>query len=210
MRQPPDLDHLLARVRSLTTIYRAGRPDAFEALRDLVSFLLNLTVLAPSGGLRLVRGREPDRAVLGGTEDPLAPLPLRDGRFLRLTISMVIQPTTEGRRLKISQSSYQYQMDQTGDRWVFRYEYLRYGTEQHPPAHLQVRAGPLEGGLVSWRPFERVHFPTGRVSLEAIIRLLVEEFGVPCNRPDVWRRVLSESEKMFLEIAHQPRSDQDA
>lgn len=43
--------------------------------------------------------------------------------------------------------------------------------------------------------------------LEGVIRLLVEEFGVPCNQPPaIWRPVLAEAERAFLEIAHQPLS----
>ncbi len=43
--------------------------------------------------------------------------------------------------------------------------------------------------------------------LEGVIRLLVEEFGVQCNQPaSVWRPVLAETERSFLEIAHVPLS----
>ena len=59
--------------------------------------------------------------------------------------------------------------------------------------------------LAAGVPLARVHFPTMRVSLEAIIRLLVEDFRVPCEAPaDVWRPVLAASEAAFLAIAHRP------
>lgn len=40
---------------------------------------------------------------------------------------------------------------------------------------------------------EKLHFPTGPVSLAAIVRFLIEEVGVEPNRAD-WDRVLSDAE----------------
>jgi hypothetical protein len=57
---------------------------------------------------------------------------------------------------------------------------------------------------------ERIHFPTGRVSLEAIIRLLADQFNTPCREdPDLWRPVLAETERAFLEIANRPLAGPD-
>jgi hypothetical protein len=204
---PPDLDALRAEVRSLTAAYKVGDPAALDAFRDLASLLLNLTVLDPSSFVRLIRERgAADRGVLGGPNGPTDPLELRDGRFLRLAVSLYIEPTDQGPRLKVLQTSYQYQADRDGTDWIFRYEYLRHGSDRHPPAHLQVRAIPENHW--PWTPgVGRVHFPTGRVPLEAVIRLLVEEFSVPCQMPnDVWRPVLAASEQAFQEIAHRPLS----
>jgi hypothetical protein len=56
---------------------------------------------------------------------------------------------------------------------------------------------PVRGTL------ERVHFPTGRISIEAVIRLLIEQFGLEARtRPETWRPVLAASEEEFLKIAH--------
>lgn len=105
----------------------------------------------------------------------------------------------EGSRLKVKTSSFQYQLDPEGEKWVFRYDYLREPPEPHPAAHLQIRGGLIEACLPDARALERVHFPTHRVSLEAVIRLLVEEFAVPTSEPrHVWRPVLAESESAFL------------
>ena len=42
--------------------------------------------------------------------------------------------------------------------------------------------------------------------MEAIIRLLVDDFGVPANEPNhVWRPLLYETETTFLGIARQPQ-----
>ena len=75
-------------------------------------------------------------------------------------------------------------------------------TEPYPACHLQLRGTLIETGDV-----ERVHFPTHRVSLEAVVRLLIEEFNVPTRTPaEFWRPLLAESEAIFLDIAHQSLS----
>lgn len=132
---------------------------------------------------------------------------LTDGRLLRLSITLFRAPHEGGHRMKVEQASYQYQADQTGTRWIFRYDYRREPQGQHPATHLQVRGNLLEPIPLYRGMLERVHFPTGRVSLEAVIRLLIEQFAVRPNRPpEIWRRVLAESERAFEEIAHRPLS----
>jgi hypothetical protein len=54
---------------------------------------------------------------------------------------------------------------------------------------------------------EDIHFPTGRVTLEAIIRLLADDFGVPTNEPEtVWRPLLHDTEQQFVKIMRQPQA----
>jgi hypothetical protein len=163
-------------------------------------------VLAGDVGIRLVFGprRPRDRAVIEGmTGESL--VPLKDGRFLRFSVALFLEPHDGGSRLKIEKSVYQYQSDEPGDRWIVRYDYLRYPDEPHPGMHVQIRGALHEtAALRPGHTLERVHFPTGRVSMEAIIRLLIEQFHVPTNNaPDVWRPILAESEGAFLRIAHQ-------
>lgn len=202
----PEPEPSLAAVRALTATYKAGGRDAFEAFRALVDRLLRLTVLAPAGGLRLAAGpRGRETLVLGGWRGPDDPLPLNDGRFLRLAVTLVREPHEEGHRLKVLESSFQYQTDRDGERWIFRYDYLRVPPEPAPAAHMQIRGALTEPCLPAGVPLARVHFPTQRVSLEAIIRLLADDFGVPCGAaPEVWRPVLAYTEGEFLAIAHRP------
>ena len=144
--------------------------------------------------------------VLGGWRGRHDPLPLTDGRYLRLSVRLYVAPVEELSRLKVASSSYQYQLDREGDRWVFRYDYIRNPPDPHPSAHVQLRGNLVEDCLPDDTSLERVHFPTARVSLEAVIRLLADQFGTPCHREsEVWQPVLAETERAFLEIAHQPR-----
>lgn len=206
----PELPALLGRVRDLTQGYQAGGPASLRAFEELAVLLLSLTVKHPSAQLRLgyPRGRR-DVGVLGGAAGPTDPVRLNDGNFLRVSVSLHLGDGPQGPLLKVSESSYQYQLDEAGKRWVFRYDYLRVPRgDPHPTAHLQVNGALSEAEhLPGLAEQGRLHFPTGRVGIEAVARLLVEEFGVACNRDsEIWRPVLAESERGFLGIAHQPLS----
>lgn len=189
----------------------AGNRQSFDSFREMVSLLLGLTVMKTGGGVRLVslKSRE-ERFVVGGWKGPTDPVPLNDGRYLRLAITLELMATPEGPRLKSFDSSFQYQLDREGEHWIFRYDYLRYPPGQHPPAHFQIRAKLTERSVLrQGQTLERIHFPTSRVPLEAIIHLLATQFGIKCNEPpEIWRPVLAESERLFFEIAHIPLSSQ--
>jgi hypothetical protein len=205
----------MARVRSLSQSYQAGGEQALRAFEELASLLLHLTVLKPTGQVRLARGPDRRRAALGSVGGARDALPLNDGRFLRLGVGLHLArqaPRSRRELLTVEKASYQYQRERTGrdgGGWIFRYDYLcQPGPDAHPASHLQIDgqlAHPevLPGGLA----LRRIHFPVGRIGLEAVIRLLADEFLVPTNEePHVWRAALAESERLFLEIALQPLS----
>ncbi len=159
--------------------------------------------MADGGGLRLLHGpRGRDHGVIEGMRDSL--VPLNDGRYLRVSVSLFLEPYEDRTRLKVEKSVYQYQFDEEGDRWIVRYDYLRTPTDPHPGMHVQIRGRLHEAGALPYgETLERVHFPTGRVSVEAVIRMLVEQFHVTTNEDArIWRPVLAESERAFQQIAH--------
>jgi hypothetical protein len=203
----PDLPLLLARVRELSRDYQAGGQSAFKAFAELVSLLLHLTILENGPAVRLARGPERTRAAVQNAAGPGAPLLLRDGRYLKLDISLEIDSASG--RLKVRQSRYQYQIDDAGREWAFRYDYLRYPGQQyaHPPSHLQVNGRLLADPPIITDSLKNVHFAIGRVPLEAVIRTLAVQFEIPCRRAaEIWMPVLTESEQLFLGIAHRPTS----
>ena len=208
---PPERHLILGEARRLTAAYQAGGLAAVQAFRDLTDLLLRHTVLAPHGGVRLLAGpRGTDDIALGGWGGPSDPLPLTNGYFLRIGMRLSTGPPPEEGLLKVTASSVQYQRDRGGERWVFRYDYRRHPPDLHPAAHVQVRGTLMEASLPGRMLLEHVHFPSGRVSLEAVIRLLVDQFGVPANTPaEIWRPLLAESEAAFLRVAHQPLSGPD-
>ena len=205
MQKSPELAFQLGRIRKLIQRFKGGGPEAFEPFRELVSLLLSLTILRRGSGIGLfyLTGRR-DRGVVAGLQSFTDPLVLTNGNYLRLSITLYVAPSSESRRLKVEESSFQYQTDPEGKNWVFRYDYLRNPPHQYPAAHLQIR-GSLTEVVLGQGMLEKVHFPTWRIPLESVIRLLADQFGVPCNSPpELWRPVLAESEKAFAEIAHKP------
>ncbi len=92
------------------------------------------------------------------------------------------------------------------DRWqvvVTEYSYTILDVETdrellafHWHPHVPVSAFPhlhLESGLDVRADFVGMHVPSGRVSLEDIVRFLIREFGVQPRRTD-WAQVLDETE----------------
>jgi hypothetical protein len=205
------LDFRLAEVRELTEKFCAGKRDSHYAFRDLVYALLKATVMQSTQivDLEKIPGGSTAYGITGLNGQPLA---LNDGRFLRMAVSVYLEETDQGRRLKVRDASYQYQNDSGGDEWVVRYDYLRFPKQPHPNSHLQINAALKHSAcLPSHGMLERIHFPTHRISLEAVIRMLAHQFQVPCNEDEsVWTRLLSESERLFLEIAHKSISGPEA
>lgn len=202
-------NQLRAELEALTRQFEEGGQGAFVPFRDLVQRLLSLTVAATGQSVRLVfLDRDRTKAVLtSGTERDLTrPMHLRGGGYLRLTMSLDV--LGDRGHLRVREASFQYQTRASDDSWVFRYDFLREGPGPYPPAHLQVN-GALPGSTpdLPARALPDVHFPTGRLSIEAVIRLLAEQCDVPTAEPSaVWRPVLAVSERRFLDRAHQPLS----
>jgi hypothetical protein len=171
--------------------------------------LLSSTVLGASGGVRFSAGPRRDEVVkvLGGWSGPEDPLPLNDGRFLRLPMTLYFERMPDGPRVKVRGSSFQYQADKNGDRWIFRYDYVRQPPDPHPSTHLHINGSLYEPCLSHGISLKDIHFPTDRIALEAVIRLLIEQFDVPTNFDEhIWRPLLAESEALFKEIAHRSLS----
>jgi hypothetical protein len=210
---------VLGEARAHSRQYIEGGHEAFGSYRDLLALLFNLTVGAVGNAIVVNVGADgPDRGVISPQGFPERNMALLDGRFLKFNINLFLGETDRapGRTvMKVRAEVFQYQLEPSAesDAWVFRYEYDREtkAGSPHPPAHLHVKARLLDEVAAvipeGARPLERVHFPTGRVSVPGIIRLLVEQFGCPTDEPpDCWRPVLAAVEEEFHAIAHQPLS----
>ena len=69
--------------------------------------------------------------------------------------------------------------------------------------HFHIRGDLTEKCLRAGESLERIHFPATRVSLEAVIRLLADQFHVRSllQRGEL-RKLLTQTEREFLNIAH--------
>ncbi len=207
----PSLDAARAKVVELNKRYLSGKPDAFDATLELLNLLLGLTVMAPGQSLRYTKlPSNPNTRLIGDVERPVL---LNDGRYLRVLVSMKLEDDKDAKltKLRVYNSSFQYQHDAHEERWILRYDYVRNQTLHHPSSHLQVAADLTHNCLPGHRPFNRVHLPTARISAEAVIRLLADQFDIPCHADaGVWRPVLAEAERQFNKICHKPLSGPEA
>jgi len=181
----------------------------------LLSLIFSLTVMRISQGhIQRQHGVEDERETIAPLGWPAKPLPLNGDTYLRFGIALYLGETQKapGKRvLKIANESFALLLADDEDSWVFRYEYEREPTGRHPRAHFHVRAEllkPVGSALHKGRTLEGVRFPTGRVSVPAILNLLAEEFEIPTNEArETWRPALMQVESDFQEIAHQPTSE---
>ncbi len=74
---------------------------------------------------------------------------------------------------------------------LLAYHWHPHGSGARPDPHLHVRA------TIGTAHLSRMHLPTGRVSLEAFVRLLITEFGISPLQAD-WRRILDTAEQSFI------------
>ena len=178
---PPSPEQL-GRIREYTDGWKAGDQNSFAAFADLVAFLLHVPVAEVTDSVRIVRGAARERALLAPLSGPTRPLRLRDGRFLKITVNLALVDTDDGVRMKSPDCSFRYQDDERGKDWVFRST-----TNAILLITIRLRISTCEaisapkGYSTADQPLERVHFPVARPTLEGVIRLLAEQFGVPTN-----------------------------
>lgn len=203
-----NLEAQLADIREFIRLFKNGdRDESVEGFRCLLDRVLRLTILDDRSYVRTVTNREDADSprILAGPDGVEDPLLLNNGYYLRL----IVDVAWDGTRLQVAESTFQYQVDQAGSNWLFRYDFLRNRPNEKPEAHLHI-SGKLDESFElpenRWT-LKDVHFPTAkRVSVESVIRLLADDFQIPCNNQDeldlgddkkehLWRAVLRESER---------------
>ncbi|HVC33571.1 MAG TPA: hypothetical protein VNL16_08690 [Chloroflexota bacterium] len=165
-------------------------PDTrFGAFRDTLNRTINKTVSRDR--LTVVPHTvDPTRAVIvavvQGSHQVFRAIRLGNGHYLSVRMDVHLIP--DGVSTDANSIAYRQSEETRGDDWIFRYEYERLqaesGTYPYPVAHWHVNATPA--AYAGARPFPELHLPTGRLSLEDIIRHLIVEHAVPtlCPRAD--------------------------
>ena len=99
----------------------------------------------------------------------------------------IVQAEGDRGPLKVQTVAYMYTVADADGREVFGYHWHPEGRGPFPFPHLHLEAGAMLG-----RPeLQRAHFPTGRVSVEEFLRLVIDTFDVRTRRRD-WRAVLQQ------------------
>ncbi len=188
----------LNEVKSLSKkVFESSRANPAD-FNELLNKLLTLTVAAD--GHRLSLRRKP-KADLGLIANRIAdkPLLLNNGRFLKFLMTYTCG---KGTPLTITYSCFQYQCDEDrhSNRFIFRYDYnIEPEDESHPAAHLQIN-GEFNEKNVTSKKLEDIRFPVVRPSVESLILLLIDGFGLKANdQTGEWRKILEYSENTFRE-----------
>ncbi len=163
-----------------------GDPVDFVAL---LQALFSLTVLTDGEGIHYRLANNRTSGVIGGRSR--LPLKLNNGKFLKFFMDV---KTVRKAPLTVTKSSFQYQIDDVShsDQFVFRYDYNINHDNQHPIAHLQI-SGDLRQKNIIDKELEDIRFPVVRPSVESLVTLLIDGFGLKPN-DDSWRKALKYSE----------------
>jgi hypothetical protein len=122
------------------------------------------------------------RQALTLADDPVRLASTRGPR-LRLSVIHQYEAVRHDRISRISSRAYYYRVDDQDGVEQLSWHWHPAATFKRPHLHVAV----LD---------RRRHLPTGRVSLEAVLRLLLTEFDVRPRRPD-WDGVLAVREEAF-------------
>ena len=172
----------------------AGRtpPEAVQNFVDPLQEALGCITRAPvrAGGYG-----PPDvlHDIILGTGDPV---PLRGGSGLSLTVRMryrIVRAEGERGPWKVSTAAYEYTFTGVDGREVLAYHWQPGGASHVDSPHLHLGAG---SGIADPR-LASAHLPSGRVSLESIVRLAIEAFGVTSLRGREWPTILERGERAF-------------
>lgn len=91
---------------------------------------------------------------------------------------------------KVTTVAYYHTLEDGTGREIVAYHWHPGTPPDFPHLHIGPGTGADIGGI------NKYHFPTGRVSLEGVLRLAIEEFGVTPARAD-WKTVLRSTEARY-------------
>lgn len=124
----------------------------------------------------------------------------KEGKFslpgvsLWLSVSMqykIVEADEDRGPYKVKMTSYRYGIEDKRGKEILSYDWHPNTGMLSPHLHLHVPTS-----IPPIIDFHKKHLPTGRVSIEQILRLTVEEFGVRPIRKD-WGKILSDAQGQF-------------
>lgn len=126
-------------------------------------------------------------ARLAGYLDPLSdPVELR----FSLAHNYKVTQTDGGWTVHTQGYTYQFELDDGQEIVIYHYDPRSASKVKTPHLHVRGLDKPFDLG--------KAHFPTGRVSIEEVLRFAVRELGVR-PRATNWQTILEETERAFHE-----------
>ena len=123
------------------------------------------------------------------------PVSLGSGTDLAVQVSQqyrIIENPDPRQPWQVRTVTYHYTLREDEGSEIFSYQWHPNvpGSVSFPHLHLR------HGARLGRSEFEKAHLPTGRVTVEDFVRLLIDDFGVPPARED-WEQALEESRTEF-------------
>jgi hypothetical protein len=162
---------------------QAAREEFLAPLRRALSCLTDAQIFVPGG-------KHPgDVEAVALSEDPLQ---LRSARIgnVGFVLGHQFKVIQDGRKSwRVTTTAYRYHLLSESGQELIGWHWHP-ATSGHP--HLHVPAAPID---------RRIHVPTGRVSIESVLRLLLTDLEVPPARDHAgdFEVVLAECEAPFVE-----------
>jgi hypothetical protein len=151
---------------------------------------LDTTTKGTSGSLEFIRGDGIATAI---------PLQTNYGEVY-FALTQLLEAVRDGRKYRLTTKGYGYRLlnrdDPTADA-VLRWEYVADAdADKWCRHHVQIGTTlPFGGGGID---LNRVHVPSGWVTIEEMLRFLIYDLGVPPVSTD-WPKVIMDSEREFYE-----------
>jgi hypothetical protein len=168
--------------------------DGFlEPLRDTVSCIARAKITLSPGGWG-VTGKV--HALTVNDDQPIKLRRRRPGLMLRIGMQYEIVPTDEPDRppWRVTTRGYAYEMQTASGELVWSYHWHPLsGRILYPHTHLGHTQLAEDAVL-----HQKAHNPTGRVSLESVVRACITEYGVTPMHDD-WDKTLALRESDFVQ-----------
>lgn len=91
---------------------------------------------------------------------------------------------------KVTTTAYQYLLEDEEEKEIVAYQWHPDSTIKVPHLHIGLSA------KIAGKTANKVHLPTGRIALEQVLRLAVEELGAKPLKGE-WKSILSQTQKLF-------------
>jgi hypothetical protein len=173
---------------------RGGPRDALEAFRTHLNDLLHHTVTQSSLALTSIGPAMVMEFRANGRSHAV-----NVGRGIHLYLGQTIEAVRKGDEIRPRTLAYAYRIaegPELADRWMVRWEYnSRERLDALHPRHRCHLPGSVQVGRREMR-LDKLHIPTGWVTVEEVIRFLIHELKVKPLSKD-WDTRLIRSEEQF-------------
>jgi hypothetical protein len=115
------------------------------------------------------------------------------GADLYLSASMnykIVEAAGDRGPYKVKTTAYQYILEDEDEKEILAYQWHPESRVQFPHIHVG------SSSKIAGKTFNKIHLPTGRIALEQVLRITVDELGVKPLKGE-WNSILVQTQKLF-------------